>query len=275
MCDDRSDPATPDALQKAKIERNVAQAEFFQKRAEQLEKKNTPQAKPWTPAEKMGCVGQVITLISVAGAILVSWNSVAEVRRGREDTAFYEALKRMGDKDSAISRAGAATLLAMQAENPKYYAAARLQLLHAFLLEDDEVVLGAIQGACSRLLKNEEHSEETRTHLAAAEEVLEIQVVASLAWLVADQPVGDKQSLTDGQWSAVDVLALKNELSRQVLDELVKSQAEVFSSDQKAAKAALARMTKEERNAEIIRRSAEFELAARRLSVMRSLLRDQ
>ncbi len=114
-------------LLKAQKANEEARAEYYR---EQTNKLRQPQAAPSptpgktfsqsvaeNPASVVGVVGTILGAIIVALVSLTTlyYNSRNAIR-AQQDSQFYEAMKRMGDKDSPTLRASAASLLALMAQ---------------------------------------------------------------------------------------------------------------------------------------------------------------
>jgi uncharacterized protein YjbI with pentapeptide repeats len=105
----------------------------------------------------LGAIGA--TLAAIVALISFGFNYRATIRN-QKDTQFYEALKRIGDKDSPTLRASAAGLIAQMAQTkstfdkpndkPKrsrYFDTAIDQLTTSLALENDDAVIGAVEKA--------------------------------------------------------------------------------------------------------------------------------
>lgn len=169
-------------LLKAQKANEEAQAEFYREQTNKLrERPAAPSPTPGrtfkqsvldNPASVVGVVGTILGAIIVALVSLTTlyYNSRNAIR-AQQDSQFYEAMKRMGDKDSPTSRASAASLLALMAQHEwrkpilskkpplfkvkswkPYFDTAVDQLLTGHLLETNRVATESIKKALRQLV---------------------------------------------------------------------------------------------------------------------------
>lgn len=259
-------------LEQAQIENNLKQAQFFEKKTAELEqdsRKSTWQ-RLFDASTLIQWIGHLVALAAVMAAFFATYSSNTELREARNDADFHEALVRMGDKDSAIVRASAAELLALKARTDRYYEPARSQLLHAFLLETDPVVLGAVQDAVAQLI--EDHDADLRPRLTVITEKLNVQVVESLARVSLDQRGQASDDISDERWLEIEALVPQTGLTRKEFAELIKQREKTFLAGQLSASIELANMSDEERRAARAKAESEFKTAALRLRLSNKLL---
>jgi uncharacterized protein YjbI with pentapeptide repeats len=140
--------STDDELKKAQIE-------YYKEQTGKLRQKSLMDSIVENPASVMTVLGAVIAALVAVAALVV--NSRVTIRTQR-DTQFYEALKRFGDKDSAVLRSSAAGLLAqmaggkkIQVKKRRYFETAIDQLVMGLLLEEDSVALISITNGITYL----------------------------------------------------------------------------------------------------------------------------
>jgi hypothetical protein len=263
---------TPDgaALIRAQIARNRQQARYFRKKAKRLDEAESGKRRQLTFMDMVAFAGAATAIVSVLAGFYATRSSISEMQRSRDDAAFYEALKRMGDKDSPVVRASAAELLATQAESRAYYAAARSQLLHSLLLENDRVVLGAIEDACIKLM--DIHASDMRPRLEKVSEKLKVQVLDALAGFTLDKSGEVPERISDDNWLTIESLLPQTGLTRRDLELLIEERERTFLASQIAASAALSKMNEDERTAAIAGYRREMQAAALRLRMARGAL---
>ncbi len=85
-------------------------------------------------------------MIAASVAIVtMSFNNHTTLRH-QQDTQFDEALRRLGDRDNCIVRAGAAAFLAGMAQRqPRYFHSAFVQLFSGLILERSSLTLDSIR----------------------------------------------------------------------------------------------------------------------------------
>ena len=235
----------------------------------------------WTRMEWIAMLGPVVAIAGVLSAFFATYSSVVELRASREvsisesqasrdDADFYKAMERMGDKDSATARASAGQLLARKALIEKYYEPAKLQLVYALLLEDDPVVLGAIQGAIRILMHR--RPDDFKSLLCTTSKKIEQQVVAPMAVLTLDGDDKVPDSVTADQWTYISALVPLTEFTEADLSGLIAKREEAFLSYQTNAERIRIEMTKEQIHAANVEAIRDFRAAALRLRLIRNLL---
>ena len=175
-------------LLKAQKAREDAEAEYYRVQTAKLAQptmaptptpvKTFSQSVAENPASVVGVVGTILAAIIVALVSLTTlyFNSRNAIK-AQKDSQFYEAMKRMGDKDSPTMRASAAGLLALMArqewrepvlskkwpylklENSRsYFDTAVDQLVVGHLLESNPVVTESIKNALQLLVPLAPHN---------------------------------------------------------------------------------------------------------------------
>lgn len=197
-------------LLKAQKANEEAQAEYYREQTNKLRQppptptpgKTFSQSVAENPASVVGVIGTVIGAIIVALATLTTlyFNSRNAIKAQR-DSQFYEAMKRMGDKDSPTLRASAAGLLAFMApqewREPKlskkwpflevqmskpYLDTTVNQCLIGHLLEQDPVVTESVKKALLQLVPLVPHDLSAITcELHAANRSLQDELASSMA----------------------------------------------------------------------------------------------
>jgi hypothetical protein len=175
---------TPDEQEMIKAQKanEEAQAEYYREQTNKLRQPPLPatptpgktfrQSVAENPASVVGVVGTIIGAIIVALVSLTTlyFNSRNAIKAQR-DSQFYEAMKRMGDKDSPTLRASAASLLALMAQQEwgepalrkkwpffkveksrPYFETAVNQLMVGHLLENNPVGTESIKKALRQLV---------------------------------------------------------------------------------------------------------------------------
>ena len=140
-------------------------------------------------------VGALLAALAALGSFLFNYRTTL---RNQQDTQFFEALKRFGDKDSPSVRASAAGLLAELGTRPRFLRTSLNQLTVGLLLEENPVVLEAIRAALLKLMELESGS----SLRALREQNLTLQKELALAltdFLAAESPE-QKAALTDEVW---------------------------------------------------------------------------
>lgn len=216
----KTDPTlTPEEqeLRKAQRANEDAQADYYREQANKLRQPPPPektfsQSVAENPASVIGVGGTIVGAIVVASVSLMTlyFNSRNAVKAQR-DTQFYEALKRMGDKDSPTIRVSAAGLLAQMAQGEwrdisfgkkwpflklvrsrPYLATSVDQLLFGHLLEETPVGIESIESALRQLMP---HDLQAITHRLYA---ANLSLQDELASLVAEFFVlNDLKALSD------------------------------------------------------------------------------
>lgn len=167
-------------LLKAQKANEEAQAEYYREQTNKLRQppptptpgKTFSQSVAENPASVVGVVGTILGAIIVALVSLTTlyYNSRNAIR-AQLDFQFYEAMKRMGDKDSATLRASAAGILALMAQrelqklspskkwpylnlqkSKPYFETAVDQLMVGHLLETNPVATESIKNALQQLV---------------------------------------------------------------------------------------------------------------------------
>lgn len=140
-------------LRQAEIANHRAQAAYYQAQLEVLRTPEAPQSfgdrVAQNPAAVVGVLGAFVT--ALVALISFFFNYRATLRQQR-DGQFYEALKRFGDKDSALARAGAAGLVGQIGARRSgwfrnrypYRTTALEQLLAGLALEKKRIVLNSV-----------------------------------------------------------------------------------------------------------------------------------
>jgi hypothetical protein len=143
LAQDATGTPTPDPLlSKATIENQKAQATYYKR---QVRPKVWKQVQDMLPAAGAS-LAAVVALISLALNLRVTL-------RNQQDTQFYEALKRFGDKDSPQTRSIAAALLAEIASNPRYLETTIDTLFIGLLTERDKGVLNSFATPFSQIVR--------------------------------------------------------------------------------------------------------------------------
>jgi uncharacterized protein YjbI with pentapeptide repeats len=126
-----------------------AQTRYYEILARKAEEQ---QSLPQLLLSNLGALGA--TLAAIVALLSFGFNYRA-TSRNQKDTQFYEALKRIGDKDSPTLRASAAGLIAQMAQKSTFGKARRSpyfdtaidQLTTCLALENDDAVIGAAEKA--------------------------------------------------------------------------------------------------------------------------------
>jgi hypothetical protein len=126
---------------------------YNQKRQAQYNEKQTPsfwrKAKDNLPA--LGAILGAVITASVA-IISMSFNYYATLRH-QQDTQFDETLRRFGDRDNCIVRAGAAALLVRMAQRqPRHFHSAFVQLFSGLISESSSLMQDSIRTAINDLI---------------------------------------------------------------------------------------------------------------------------
>jgi len=166
-------------LIKARRANEEAQAEYYREQTNKLREpvkaspgKTFSQSVAENPASVVGVVGTILgaLIVAIVGLTTLYFNNRNAIKAQR-DTQFYEAMKRLGDKDNPTIRASAAGLLALMAQGgwPElslgkhwpplkrvrtrpYFTTALDQLLTELLLENTAVVIEPVKDALHQLL---------------------------------------------------------------------------------------------------------------------------
>src|SRR5687767_4254225 len=111
-------------LIKARRANEEAQAEYYREQTNKLREpvKTSPgktfsQSVAENPASVVGVIGTILgaLIVAIVGLTTLYFNNRNAIKAQR-DTQFYEAMKRLGDKDNPTIRASAAGLLALMAQ---------------------------------------------------------------------------------------------------------------------------------------------------------------
>ena len=166
-------------LLKAQRANEEAQAEYYREQTNKLRQAPSPTPKKTfsesvneNPASVVGVAGTILgaTIVALVSLVTLYFNSRNAIK-AQKDSQFYEAMKRMGDKDSPTVRASAAGLLASMApqewrepflsrswpflkyeKSRPYFDTAVDQLMAGHLLETNPVATESIKNALQQLV---------------------------------------------------------------------------------------------------------------------------
>jgi uncharacterized protein YjbI with pentapeptide repeats len=175
-------PPEEQELIKARRANEEAQAEYYRQQTNKLREpppsvkaspgKTFSQSVAENPASVVGVVGTILgaLIVAIVGLTTLYFNNRNAIK-AQKDTQFYEAMKRLGDKDNPTIRASAAGLLALMAQvewpelslgkhwpplkrvrSRPYFMTALDQLLTELLLENTSVVIEPVKDALHQLL---------------------------------------------------------------------------------------------------------------------------
>jgi hypothetical protein len=151
----------------------------------------------------------------------------------QENTQFYEALQRFGDKDSAALRASSAAILAQMATiRRRSYFPKRLftrqheghlaffetvcnQLTVGYLIEENRVGILSIRDALTRLLEID--SLRTTERLYRISERLIVELLSDLTDYFIAHGTKRSEEVTDGQWNRASAIGIGPTTLKQIV----------------------------------------------------------
>jgi hypothetical protein len=191
LAQDATGAPTPDPLlSKATIENQKAQATYYKRQV---------RPKVWKQVQDI-LLGAGATLAAVVALLSLNLNLGATLRH-QEDTQFYEALKRLGDKDSPQTRSIAAALLAeVASDHPRFLKTTIDTLFIGLLIETDDDVLNSFETPLSQIVRR--NPEKFSPKLASIKRGLSYSLARCLAkYLVNAKRAGEEGDKT---WKKVE-----------------------------------------------------------------------
>ena len=166
---------TPADLDEARRQRELDEAAYYRAQTEKLNKPDEQKSFWRTLSDNAAILGALTAAFVALITLIVNRRTVL---RAQQDTQFYEALKRFGDKDSPTLRSSAAGLLALMGTDTRitylkwgreytwrrlflklrhrpYYFTALDQLCTGLLLEENPVVFISIGDAFAQLISRD------------------------------------------------------------------------------------------------------------------------
>lgn len=212
-------------LNRAQKQNQEAQTEYYLEQTKKL-RAGEPNKTFWqnvsdNPASALGVLGAVIvalvTLISFILNYRVSLNN-------QMDTQFYEALKRLGDKDSPAVRSSAAALIAQMSGHGRrnfrlrhpiaslkngeraYFTTSRNQLVTGLLLEENSVALLSIRDALHTIVKTDPR--QAAEMIFRANQWLMREAVVHVVQFCSWYGARSISEISDSQWEDVAAITL-------------------------------------------------------------------
>jgi hypothetical protein len=186
------------------------------------------QAQTANIAAKQPLWQRLAPVITPVGALLAAFvalfsfvSNYQTTLRNQQDTQFFEALKRFGDKDSPPVRASAAGLLAELGTRRRFLRTSLDQLTVGLLLEENAVVLEAIRDALLKLMELESWS--TLWALRQQNLTLQKELAQVLTDFLAVESQEQNAAITDEVWQTAAAVSGFRPLILQTLVKRVES----------------------------------------------------